>query len=379
MMNVIHIITGLGVGGAEMTLLRLLATQTARDFKPSVISLREEGVIGAQIQSLGIPVYSMNMQPIIRSPLALINLSQLVKRLAPDLIQGWMYHGNLAATLVAYSLGLRIPLLWNIRQSLYELKKERILTRGVIHGNARLSGLPKVILYNSQTSALQHEAMGFKAERRRIIPNGFDCEQYRPDSEHRYRLRQELGFSSQQILIGLIARYHPIKDHANFLKAAARLMKIGGARQNVVFILAGRGVDASNGSLVELIHQLGLRSKVHLLGERSDIPHLMAALDIATLSSAGESFSNVIGEAMACGVPCVATDVGDSAAIIADTGRVVPPKNPHALAAAWQELLAVGPEGRQQLGHKARCRITNHFSLLASVRCYENLYWEMTY
>lgn len=376
-MNAVHIITGLETGGAEKTLFRLLANRTAQRFNPSVISLLDRGVVGHQIQSLGIPVYPLGMKRGVPGPRTLLDLCCLLKKLAPELIQGWMYHGNLAATVAASSLGRPIPVLWNIRQSLYELSKERKLTRLVIYGSARLSRRPRVILYNSKTSALQHEAIGFNSEKTRIIPNGFNCQEYQPDSRSREQVRKALEIPPDTLLIGLIARYHPMKDHANFLRAAAELMK-SGAETDVAFLLAGRGIDPSNGMLTELIHQLGLGSKVYLLGERGDIPKLMAALDIATLASAwGEGFPNVLGEAMACGVPCVATDVGDSAYLIGATGAVAPPGDARALAAAWQALIAAGAKGRRRLGGEARRRIAEHFSLSEIVRRYEELYLEV--
>ncbi|MGR6034780.1 MAG: glycosyltransferase family 4 protein [Candidatus Nitrosoglobus sp.] len=377
MVNVVHVITGLNVGGAEKTLFRLLANRKERSFNLSVISLLDKGVMGGQIQSLGIPVYALGMQRGVPGPMALISLRHLLKKLAPDLIQGWMYHGNLAATVAACSLKLRIPVLWNIRQSLYDLSKERKLTRLVISGSAYLSEVPRFILYNSKISALHHEAIGFKLEKTRIILNGFDCEEYRPSRAMRKQIRRELGISPSAILIGLIARYHPIKDHANFLWAAAELIKTR-SEIDVAFVLAGDGIDSSNGSLTELIQQLDLSLKVHLLGECQDVPRLIAALDIATVTSLSESFPNILGEAMACGVPCVATDVGDCGYIIADTGRIVPPKDPQALAAAWQSLIAVGVGGRKRLGEKARRRVAEYFSLLGVVKQYEDLYKEVT-
>ncbi|ABA58932.1 glycosyltransferase [Nitrosococcus oceani] len=378
MINVVHVITGLNVGGAERTLLRLLANRTASRFNPSVISLLDKGVIGPQIQSLGVPVYPLGMKRGIPGPRVLIDLRRLLKKLDPDVIQGWMYHGNLAATVAASSLGRRVPVLWNIRQSLYGLAKERWLTRQVIYGSAWLSRSPKIILYNSKTSASQHEAMGFKPQKTRIIPNGFDCNEYYPDKRMREQVRKELEIPLNTLLIGLIARYHPMKDHSNFLRAAAELMKAEEGMR-IAFLLAGRGIDLPNGPLIELIGRLGLGSKVYLLGERQDISRLMMALDIATVASAwGEGFPNVLGEAMACSIPCVATDVGDSAYLIADTGKIVPPKNPQALAAAWQALIGVGVKGRKGLGEKARRRIAEHFNLSEIVHQYEQLYLEVT-
>ncbi|ADJ27611.1 glycosyltransferase family 4 protein [Nitrosococcus watsonii] len=378
MINVVHVITGLNVGGAERALLRLLANRTASHFNPSVISLLDKGIIGPQIQSLGVPVYPLGMTRGVPGPRALIDLRRLLKKLDPDVIQGWMYHGNLAATIAAPFLGRRVSVLWNVRQSLYGLAKERWLTRQVICGSAWLSRSPKIILYNSKISALQHEAMGFKVEKTRVIPNGFDCHEYYPDKGAREQVRKEFNIPPNTVLVGLLARYHPMKDHANFLQAAARLMKEE-AGINVAFLLAGRGIDPSNGLLIGLICRLGLSSKVILLGERQDVPSLITALDIATVSSAwGEGFPNVLGEAMACGIPCVATDVGDSAYLIADTGKIVSPRDPQALAAAWQVLIGAGVKGRKRLGEKARRRIAEHFNLPEIVRQYEQLYLEVT-
>jgi len=175
-------------------------------------------------------------------------------------------------------------------------------------------------------------------------------------------------------LIGLISRYHPSKGHQNFLRAAVQLVE---DCPEVHFVLAGRGVDQHNKNLTKSIHELCLESRVHLLGERTDTPRVTAALDLAVSSSFSEGFPNSIGEAMACGVPCVATDVGDSARIVEDTGAIVPPGDHRALAAAWKHLLEIGPEGRQELGAAARNRIKERFNLPAMVTQYEELYRQL--
>jgi glycosyltransferase involved in cell wall biosynthesis len=253
------------------------------------------------------------------------------------------------------------------------MKAEKKSSAAVIRVGAHLSGRPERILYNSRVSANQHEAIGYRADRRRVIPNGFDCKWFRPDAEARASVRDELGVGEKTPLIGLIGRYHPMKDHANFLTAASLLLKQVSAAH---FLLAGVDIDTSNKELSTKISALGLQGRVHLLGERQDIPRLTAALDIASSSSFVEAFSNVIGEAMACGVPCVVTDVGDSAWIVGDTGRVVPPRDPLALCGAWRELLQMGQGPRAALGERARARIVRDFSLDQSVRLYEELYTE---
>lgn len=367
--HVVFLTTGLSTGGAEMMLLKLCSRLDRSRFAPSVISLSDKGAIGPRIEALGVPVYALDMRPSRPSLSGLRRLRKLVSTLRPDLIQGWMYHGNLAASLTA---GNR-PVVWGIRQSLYGLDKERVLTRWVIRLGAVISCYSRAIVYNSRTSARQHEALGFDASQGSTIPNGFDTETFCPDENARARIRRELGLSDNAVLIGLVGRYHPMKDHRTFLNAAAILSKESSGE--VYFLLAGREVDRGNPTLGAMIMEFGLEGRVFLLGEREDIPQLNAALDIASSASAwGEGFSNSVGEAMSCGVPCVVTDVGDSAWITGDTGRVVPPSNPGALAVAWKSLIALGRDKRQALGLLARQRVIENFSLGSVVKQYEELY-----
>jgi len=178
--------------------------------------------------------------------------------------------------------------------------------------------------------------------------------------------------STEALLVGVIGRHHPMKDQANFLRAAGQISK---RYREAHFLLAGRGVDVDNRTLLKLIEELKLDDHVHLLGERTDIARLVAALDIFCLSSCyGESFPIIVGEAMSCAVPCVVTDVGDSAWMVSDTGRVVPPRDTGALAAACEEFLDIGPAGRQAIGAAARSRVTELFSLPSVVARYEELY-----
>ena len=264
------------------------------------------------------------------------------------------------------------PVLWNIRQTVYDLGRERWLTAKLIRLGARLSSSPAAIIYNSQTSAGQHEDLGYRAEKRVIIPNGFDCQVLRPDEAARKAVRAELGIADDTVLVGLIARYHPMKDHIGFIKAAALVVQ---SHPQTRFVLAGTGISSKQPELAEAIQQNKLGDRVILLGERSDIPRLNNAFDIGCSASAwGEGFSNSIGEAMACGVPCAVTDVGDSAYIVADSGFVAPPRAPEALASAIGRLVEIGRSGRQQLGAKARQRIETEFSLSSIVQNYETLY-----
>ncbi|WP_269432722.1 glycosyltransferase family 4 protein [Effusibacillus lacus] len=354
-----------------MMLYKLLSGMDRRKFDQAVISLIDEGTLGERIKALGIPVHSVGMKSGVPSLGALWKLMRTVRRLNPDLIQGWMYHGNLAAQLSALFFLKRIPVIWNIRQSLYSLKDEKPTTAAVIKLSAKMSRFPVRIVNNSSASAEHHEKIGFCRNKRVIIPNGFDVDRFFPTQEVGNKIRIELGVSDQSIMIGLIARYHPMKDHLNFLQAAKMLLQ---DMENVEFVLVGTNVDRKNSELMQQMDKIGKKEKFHLLGERSDIAEIIGALDIAVSSSIAEGFPNVVGEAMSCGVPCVVTDVGDSAWIVSNTGRVVPPQNPLALAAACKELIEMGAEQRRELGRKARKRIEECFSLSSIVREYELLY-----
>jgi glycosyltransferase involved in cell wall biosynthesis len=371
-MRIVHIITSLFSDGAQTALYRLLSTMNREVFDPIVVSLTNRASAAERIERLGVPVFAVGIRPEQPTPPAFWRLIRTVRQLKPDLIQGWMYHSNLAAELVHMFLPNRVPVLWNIRHSIQNIANEKRTTAAMIKIGARLSHRPERIIYVGQSSALQHEALGYRADKRAVIPNGFDTQRFLPSEKTRTRIREELGLDICTPLIGSIARYHPMKDHGNFLHAAAYLLQW---HPNVHFLLAGRNVDETNPSLTALIQNLGLGARTHLLGEQEGISSVMASLDIAGSSSSfGEGFPNVVAEAMACGVPCVVTDVGDSALIVGNTGRVVPPKDPQALALAWRELIDMGLEERIKLGVAARRRIKEHFSLAAVVSRYEDLY-----
>ncbi|HEV2915761.1 MAG TPA: glycosyltransferase [Pyrinomonadaceae bacterium] len=370
--KVLHIINDLSIGGAEMMLYKLLSGMSAERFAPVVMSLVDRGNLRERIEALGIPVYSAGMSPEMPSPVAVWRLIRLVRQIKPDLIQGWMAHGNLVAQLVAGLASRRSAVLWNIRQTLYSFDYEKRATASAIKLCARLSKRPARILYNSRTSSAQHTAIGYSAEKTLVIPNGFDTELFAPSREARLSVRSELGVAENTFLIGLVGRFHPMKGHAHFLRAAKRLLK---TYPDVQFVLSGKDVSWANISLCELVQTLGLVERVHLLGERQDMPRITAALDIASSSSSyGEGFPNVIGEAMSCAVPCVVTDVSDLPWVVGETGRVVPPRNPEALARAWADLIELGTEGREALGAAARARVIQYFPLGSVVAQYEALY-----
>ena len=376
-MKVVHIITALHAEGAQMMLYNLLCRMERSRFDSAVISLSNRGRMADKLASITVPVYAINMKPGLPTPAAVLRLIRKIRQIKPDVIQGWMYHGNLAAQLGAALGPLRVPVLWNIRGSHYVLKDEKPLTAATIWVNAKLSCLPAKIINNSAASALGHEQkLGYRPDKRVVIPNGFDTSTFVPSPEARQRVRAELGIADEDLLIGLVARYDPLKDHVGFLNAAALLLK---KAPKVHFLLAGRDIDNTNVALSKPIAELGIGEQLHLLGERTDIPRLLASLDIATLSSYSEGFPNVVGEAMSCGVPCVVTDVGDSAWLVGNTGLVVPPRDPNALAAAWLKLIQMSADNRQKLGQCARQRVLDNFSIDEIARQYEAVYEQVYY
>ena len=352
---------------------QLLRNLDEKKYKNVVISLREVGEIGERIQCLGIPVHAANMQAGKPTPSSVRRFIAILHSLEePDLIHGWDYYGDHAAGFSKFVKRWNASVIWAIHHTPYSLSDERKLTAWLIRLGAGFSRTADQLIYVSQVSKSRHEALGYASKDARVIPNGFDPSEFVASSDMSTLVRSELGIDPAARLIGSIARYHPMKDHANFLNAAGRLIQ---KRRDVQFLLAGRQVDSGNPALMELVQKEGLEKHVHLLGERADVRRLMNALDVFTVSSAwGESFPLVIGEAMLCEVPCVVTDVGDSARVVGETGLSVPPRDPAALCAAWERLLGMEESERRKLGESARRHVIEHYSLPTILRQYEQLY-----
>lgn len=374
-MRVLHVITALGVGGAERMLLRLLGAPELAAVEQQVVAMLPLDPLAAPMRATGARVDLLDFLGGVPVAGGCAALARLARARAPDLVQGWMYHGNLGALWARAVLPRRVPLVWGIRQSLASLEGENAWARTAIRLNRLWSGKPERLLFNSMASMDQHAAFGFRMGRAQYLPNGFDSARFAPDDAARRRLRAEWGFGEDTVVFGHLARWHPMKDHAGFLRAAGRAAR---ERPALRVVMAGTGVDAANASLLATLADTGLQDRVHLLGERSDVPALLAALDVCVSSSWGvEGFSNTVGEAMSCAVPCIVTDVGDSARLVADTGRVVPPRDEAALAGAMQAMADLGREARAALGARARARMQAEFGLGAVARRYAALYDEL--
>jgi glycosyltransferase involved in cell wall biosynthesis len=251
-----------------------------------------------------------------------------------------------------------------LRCSNLDLSRHPRLTRWTIAWLARLSRLPAAVAHNSRKGREAHAELGYRPRRWAYLPNGFDLEEWRPDEADRMAVRRELGFENAHKVIGLVARIDPEKDHATFLAAAESAAIV---RKDVGFVVVGRGTETLK--IPEALH-----GRVKVLGERRDIPRLLRGLDIATLCSFSEGFPNAVGEAMATALPCIVTDVGDAADIVGETGLVIPPRDPDALASAIITMVEEGEVARAERGQAARNRIKETWSIDRVARLYEDLW-----
>lgn len=365
--RVVHVITGLELGGAETALVRLLGRLDRAAFDCSVISLIRPGPLGAAVQSLGIPLASLDMRRGLPGPTALPRLVRRLRRARPEVVHAWMYHAGVLATLAAPLAG--VPrLAWNIRNSASVVMGNRRIAP-VLRACRALSRRPDVIVTNAREARDSHVAAGFDGTRWTVIPNGVDPELFAPNAEARAAVRAELGVCDATPVIGLFARLDPLKGHEHFASAAGLLAR---ERPEVVFLLAGEGTQP--GGPIEALRAAAGGADLRLLGARADVPRLMAACDVVTLTSVSEAFPNVLIEAMACGVPCVATDVGDAREIVGEGGTIVPPAAPAALAREWLSLLECSPAERRAMGAAGRARVLRHYALDAVAARYAELY-----
>lgn len=356
---VMHVIPGLGAGGAEHMLATLVAARRPHPYRQVVVNLLRGGQNAEPIRAAGVDVIELNASHAVFLPAAIIRLSRIIRRLQPDVIQSWLYYGDIAATLALALSGRRAATrhYWGVRCSDMNLNRYHWLLRQAIGLCTRLSGRPDAVIANSYAGRDVHRQLGYRPRAFHVIPNGIDTARFKPNAAERQRIRGELGLPDDRLLIIHVARVDPMKDHASLIAAARSI-------PDATFLLAGSGTS-----------DLTAPANVRKLGTRSDMPSLYAAADIAVSSSAfGEGFSNAIAEAMACGVPAVATDVGDAAAIIGTAGIIVPPRDPAALRDAIERLTREPAATRQARGLAGRQHIDRTFSLQRAVAAFDGLF-----
>ena len=371
---VLHVITGLNDGGAEAALYRLCLHE--KKFIHIVVSMMDEGKYGKLLQDEGVEVICLKMQQSRLQLASVVLLWKTIRKIRPDVIQTWMYHANLIGGIFGRLAGAK-KIFWGIHHS--------NLTPGTVKNStiliAKICGvlshfLPTKIISCSRKSVEIHKIIGYNKRKFVVIPNGYDLNQFYPNSLARTQIRAKLGISDSRFLIGMIARFDPQKDHKNFLSALA---EVKSGDESILCVLVGGEIDQGNSQLRDWIDQFGCKNNILLLGKRNDIPDIMNAIDVHVLSSLGEAFPNVLAEAMACSTPCITTDVGDAAFIVGNTGWVVTPQNPGQLAEAIKCSQRDKYQSEKWCSRKnsARQRIVDNFSIEEVAKLYCNAWLEI--
>jgi len=356
--KVLHVITGLATGGAERMLERLVLARRDRPLEFRVVSLIRGGAVYDSLRRAGVPVSSLGMRRGFPDPRAVWRLAGLIWQERPDVIQSWLYHADLLATLALMISGRRrrTRLFWNLRCANMEGAAGSFAPAFARAACARLSRIPDAVVANSEAGRDFHLALGYRPRRFLVIDNGIDPDLFRPDPAARGQVRAELGISGSQPLVAMVARRDPVKDHGTFLKALATL-------PNVAALLIGEGTET-----------IEPRPNLYRLGERSDVARLLAACDLVVSTSISEGFPNALLEGMAAGLPAVATDVGDSRRLVGDTGLIVPVGDAAAAAAAIDRLLGEIAAARSARSEAARSRAAERFGLSRMVAAFDALY-----
>jgi glycosyltransferase involved in cell wall biosynthesis len=370
--RIAFVITDLETGGAEMMLYKLLSKIDRKRFSPYVVSLITGGSLAPKFAELEIPVEHLGMKRGIPNPFAVFRLGRILQKNRPDIIQTWMYHSDLLGGFAA-KFFTKMPVIWNVRNSDLNSVGSKNLTIITARFCALLSYLvPKKIICCGENSRDVHINLGYDKKIFEVIGNGFDLEKFAPCPNDKESVLQELGLEKNSYIIGLVGRYSSQKDHKNFIDAASIIKK---QIPESVFLLCGNNITFENEELFKPIKNHRLENCFKLLGRRTDISRLNNAFDVACSSSSfGEAFSNSLGEAMACGIPVVTTDVGDSANVVGDGGTIVPPRNPEEFAKAVIDMYFLGEKERKRLGDLGRKRVEENFSLKNIVEKYETLY-----
>ncbi|HWH34593.1 MAG TPA: glycosyltransferase [Acidimicrobiales bacterium] len=366
--RITHILPGLGVGGAERMLSQLVTGMDPLQFENRVISLTDEGALGGHLRERGVEVQELGMRRL-PDPVGFARLVAWLRLSRPDIVQTWLYAADIVGGVAARMAGPG-TVVWNIRQSAPG-PEDAYRHRWSARTAALLSGsVPHRVLSCSQEARRSHERLGYRSGAV-VIANGIDVCTFRPAALAAESLRGELRLDPCTPLVGMVARFDAAKGHRDFLEALAHIVEHG---HRLHAVLCGEGIVASNPRLARWISDLGLSHRVHLLGRRHDVPRLLAGLDVAVSASRSEGFPNAVGEAMAAGVPCVATDVGDTALLLGDTGTIVPARDPEALAGAVLALLGADESTRRAVGARARQRIRQHFTIEGAVERYARFY-----
>jgi glycosyltransferase involved in cell wall biosynthesis len=344
--SIFILIRSLHVGGAERQVSVLAKSLHNKGYSVTVGVFYSGGVLEEKLRQEGVCIYSLDKKG--RWDLLgwFLRYLRAIRKVNPDIIYSFLTTSNIVA--ITGRLFVRKPVVWGIRASNMDFKNYDWLATLSGWVEKILSRYVKVIIFNSRSSRDYHESLGYRLNHAVVISNGIDTDVYKSDLNSRITIRNKLAIPEGGVVIGMLARVDPMKDYETYLTAARALCP---HNTNLYFVAAGAGTDTASWT--------SLPSRFLTLGVWEDVPGLLNALDIMVLSSAfGEGFPNVIGEAMACGLPTIATDVGDTAYIVGDQGLIIPSKNPEALIQAIRSLLDQPPSKEG-----IRDRIQTNFSV----------------
>jgi len=371
-MKLLFVATGLNIGGAERAMYTLIKNGLNEEYVIKVISLRDMGHYGEKFKSDNIEVFCLNLQNPLNLFSGVFKIFKLTREFEPDLVQGWMYHGNIFSLFVSLFARIKPKVFWGVRQTIYDIRKEKLLTRIIIKAGARLSFLAHFIIYNSRKSQNQHESIGFSKKNGIYIPNGFNLSTWKSSDRKRKAIRKELKIPESSFVIGYIGRYHQMKNIELLFKAMESVLS---KNSDLYFLVVGKNTDIKNSKLKPYYDHLPSKQVVSL-GERTDIPEVIRCIDLLCLTSAwGEGFPNVLGEAMAVGTPCVATDIGDSSLIIGETGWVIPSNNTKLLVKSINLALFESASAYALRSLSAKKRISENYNIENIVNRYCDVYF----
>lgn len=370
MTRVLHIITGLGLGGAEMMLLKLLQASDRSASEHVVLTLTDLDVLGPDVRALGVSVHSLGISRVASGLRGLWAASRLVGSFKPDVVMTWLHHADLFGVMLK-CLHTTLPLVWNLRCS--KLSPEDLPRSNIVLVRllARLSLVPSVVVANAHVGMEEHVRVGYKPRRWLVLPNGFDTGEFSPNELARNSIRNQLGIDESDFVVGMVGRYHRMKGFDLFARAAGIAVQ---KNPRLRFVLVGTDVSEENEELANMFKAVGIHSRVLLLGQRRDIPDVMNGFDLLTNTSTSEGFPNVVGEAMSCGLPCVVTDVGDSGIIVGKTGALIPSGDAQALARAWQDFADIKDAVLSSLKASARQRILDMYDISVVAHRYQELF-----
>lgn len=363
----------LNIGGAELMLKRLvLHSHQKEQFEHIVITLTDLGVMGPELQNKSIMVHTLGMKSLSTVPLIFLKLQRLLKKIQPDVVQTWMYHSDLLGGLAAKSLGIK-KIIWGIRNTELNTKKD-FSRQAMVKLCAKLSyTIPSQIACVANTAMDTHiKQGGYDASKMLVIPNGFDIDKFKPNDIQRLKLRDKLNIKPDELVIGNVGRFDPVKNHKNFIKACISLLQKG---YKFKVLLAGRDVDLNNPEISKLFKNNNLSECFLFLGEIDETPSFYNAIDVFCLCSYTEGFPNVLGEAMATGKVCLATDAGDAWVVLSNNGFRIGSTSSADIAIALEtSVLNKALSDLNDIGNAARLSIVNSYSINKVVSQFEDLY-----